>query len=135
MSAGRDMQVKIKNDLGAFALFAGLQTRSLHFQASLVEATNLESENQWRELLPGAGVKSADITGTGLFVNSASAALARSIFFEQSLRNYQFILPEFGTIEGAFLISQLAYKGTYQGEASYELTLLSAGAPIFTPII
>lgn len=130
---GRDLQVKIKDETETFVLFAGLQTKSLKFRAQTLDATHLESEQQWRELLPGLGVKSADIIGTGLFVSSVSGVLARAIFFEQSLRDYQFILPEFGVIEGAFLISELSYSGVHAGAAEYELRLQSSGPISFTP--
>lgn len=89
----------------------------------------------WRELMPGAGMKSASITGEGLFTDSGSSALARSVFFTQSLRDYRFVLPEFGTLEGAFLLSELTYRGAEQGLAKYGMTLTSAGEPSFTPAI
>lgn len=99
-----------------------------------MDVTHSESTDAWRELLPGAGVKTAEISGSGIFSDSASGALARTAFFDQSVKDYQFILPDFGIIEGPFLISALTYSGTYQGEATYELTLVSAGAPSFTVI-
>lgn len=129
---GRDMLVKIKNDQDTFITLAGLRTKGLRLNARTVDVTHSESANAWRELLPGAGVKTAEISGAGVFADSASDTLARTAFFEQSANDYQFVLPDFGTIEGAFLISNLTYAGTYQGEATYELTLVSAGAPSFT---
>ena len=129
---GRDMLVKIKNDQDAFITLAGLRTKGLRLNARTVDVTHSESADAWRELLPGAGVKTAEISGAGVFADSASDARARTAFFEQSAKDYQFILPEFGIIEGKFLISELTYAGTYQGEATYELTLISAGAPTFT---
>jgi len=30
-------------------------------------------------------------------------------------------------IDGAFLVSSLSYAGTYQGEASFDISLVSAG--------
>lgn len=130
---GRDMQVFVKEAGGAFTLLAGLQTKSLKFKSKPVDATNLSSLEDWRELLPGAGVKSADISGCGIFTNAASSALARSIFFDGQQRVYRFILPEFGQIEGAFLITELSYSGDYDEEAAYGLALQSAGALSFTP--
>lgn len=130
---GRDMQVRIKDETEAFVLFAGLQTKSLKFVAQTLDATHLESDQQWQELLPGMGVKSADISGAGLFVSSVSGVLARALFFEQSLRDYQFILPGFGVIEGAFLMTELSYSGVHAGSAQYELRLQSSGALSFTP--
>ncbi len=132
---GRDMLVKIKNDeSGEFVTLAGLRSKRFRLNAETVDITHSDSAQGWKELLPGAGVKSAEISGAGIFRDSQSDALARTTFFEQSAKTYRFIIPDFGIIEGIFLLTGLSYAGTYQGEATFELTLLSAGAPIFTPL-
>ena len=79
-------------------------------------------------------MKSAEISGAGIFRDSVSDALARSAFFDQSVQSYQFIIPDFGIIEGPFLLTTLSYAGSYQGEVTYDLTLMSAGAPSFGPL-
>ena len=131
---GRDMLVKIKDEDSRFITLAGLRARTLRLNARLVDITHSDSFDAWRELLPGAGAKSAEITGSGIFRDSHADALARQFFFDQSAIQYQFIIPDFGCIEGAFLISVLSYSGRYDGEANYEMTLVSAGAPSFTLI-
>jgi len=131
---GRNMLVKIRNDQGAFVTVAGLRTKTLKFNAKSIDITHSESDDAWRELLPGAGVKSVEIGGAGVFRDGASDALVRASFFAQTAETYEIIIPDFGTITGAFLISTLMYAGTYKGEASYELQLVSAGKPIFAAI-
>jgi len=131
---GRDMLVKIKDDQGAFVTVAGLRTKTLKFNAKSIDITHSESEEAWQELLPGAGVKSVEIGGEGIFRDSASDALVRTSFFEQSAKTYEIIIPDFGVITGDFLISTLMYAGSYKGEASYELQLVSAGKPVFTAL-
>lgn len=131
---GRNMLVKIRNDQGAFVTVAGLRTKTLKFNAKSIDITHSESDDAWRELLPGAGVKSVEIGGAGVFRDGASDALVRASFFAQTAETYEIIIPDFGTITCAFLISTLMYAGTYKGEASYELQLVSAGKPIFVAI-
>ncbi len=131
--SGRNMLVKIKNSEGNFITLAGLRTKTFKLNARTVDITDSDSAMGWKELLPGAGVKSAEISGAGIFRNTASDVLARTTFFEQSAQDYQFIIPDFGVIEGKFLLTTLSYAGSYQGEANYELTLMSAGAPSFSP--
>ena len=131
---GRDMLVKIKNEAGEFITLAGLRSKAFRLNAQAVDITNTDSAEGWKELLPGAGVKSAEISGAGVFRDTDSDVLARTAFFEQSVQTYRFIIPDFGIIEGPFLLTSLSYAGTYQGEANYELTLLSAGAPSFSAI-
>ena len=132
--SGRDMLVKIKNGDGDFITLAGLRTKTFRLNARAVDITNSDSAQGWKELLPGAGVKSAEISGAGIFRDSVSDALARTAFFEQSVQSYQFIMPDFGIIEGPFLLTTLSYAGSYQGEVTYDLTLMSAGAPSFGPL-
>ena len=63
---GKDLLVKI--DLtgdGNFQTVAGLRATRISFNAESVDVTSLESEGGWRELLAGAGVKSASISGIG----------------------------------------------------------------------
>jgi TP901-1 family phage major tail protein len=42
------------------------------------------------------------------------------------------VIPDFGTVEGAFQIASLEFAGEYNGEVTYELALESAGALTFT---
>jgi len=58
----------------------------------------------------------------------------RTAFFRQSIKMFQFILPDFGIVSGPFLISLLSFSGTYDGAATYDMTLVSAGAPDFDVI-
>ena len=83
-------------------------------------------------LLAGAGAKSASITGSGVFRDAQTDARARQVFFAGEMPAFQVIVPDFGRIQGAFQITALDYAGTYDGEATYELTLASAGQLTFT---
>ena len=132
--AGRDILLKIKNEAGDFITAAGLRTKSLRFNARTVDVTDSGSVQAWRELLPGAGVKSAEVIGAGVFRDKPSDARVREMFFSQAAETCQFILPDFGIIEGTFLIAGLTYAGTYQGEASFEMNLVSAGVLTFKAI-
>lgn len=131
---GRDMLVKIKNDQDAFVTVAGLRTKTLKFNARTIDITHSESDEAWRELLPGTGIKSVEIAGQGIFRDGASDALVRASFFDQTAETYEIIIPHFGTITGEFLISTLMYAGSYKGEASYELQLVSASKPVFAAL-
>jgi len=131
---GRDMLVKLKQDDDSYITLAGLRTKALRLNARVVDVTDSDSAQGWKELLPHAGVKSAEVSGQGIFRNEASAARVRQAFFEQDPLDLRFLLPGFGQIDGAFLISNLTYSGNYQGEAAFDITLMSAGAPIFTSL-
>ena len=135
MTAQNGKELLIKIDLtgdGLFETIAGLRATRLSFNAESVDVTSLESAGGWREILGGAGVKSAAISGSGVFKDAASDERARQIFFDGETPDFQVIIPDFGTIEGAFQVASIEYSGSHNGEASYELALNSAGALSFT---
>ena len=72
---------------------AGLRTRSLAFNAEAVDITHQESAGQWRELLAGAGVRSARVTGTGIFKDAASDEIVRGYVFNGTIRDWQVVIP------------------------------------------
>ena len=130
---GKDLLVKIDDGSG-FVTVAGLRTRRLAFNAETVDITHAESAGRWRELLEGAGVKRASVSGRGLFKDAATDALMRQTFFDGAVKSYQIVIPDFGTVEGPFQITSLEFAGEHNGEVTYELSLESAGALTFAAI-
>jgi TP901-1 family phage major tail protein len=126
---GRDMLLKI-SDGAAFVTVAGLRARTVSLNAKTVDVTDSGSGG-WRELLAGAGVRSLSVSGSGVFRDAASDALMREAFFAQAPAGWQVIVPAFGVFEGPFFIAALEYAGQHDGEASFALTLASAGEVSF----
>jgi TP901-1 family phage major tail protein len=130
---GKDLLLKIDSDgEGTFATVAGLRSRRIAFNAESVDISNADSAGRWRELLAGAGVKRASISGAGIFKDAATDATVRQVFFDGTIRNWQVIVPDFGTLAGAFQVTSLEYSGEHNGEVAYELALESAGEISFT---
>jgi TP901-1 family phage major tail protein len=130
---GKDLLLKM-NDGTAFVTVAGLRSRKIAFNAETVDVTHAESADRWRELLEGAGVKRASISGRGLFKDAASDALVRQFFFDGAINACQVVVPDFGTIEGPFQISSLEFSGEHNGEVTFDIGLESAGALTFTAL-
>jgi TP901-1 family phage major tail protein len=128
---GKDLLVKIADGAGGFSTVAGLRARQIAFNAEPVDVTNAESAGRWRELLAGAGMRRAAISGSGVFKDEASDALMRQIFFDGDIRAYQVVVPDFGRIEGPFQITGLEYRGDHAGEVTFEMAFESAGALTF----
>ena len=80
---------------------------------------NLELDSKLRE-------------GDGTRFQELADERARQIFFVGEVPNFQVIIPDFGTVEGPFQITSIEYAGTHDGEATYEVSLASAGALTFT---
>lgn len=132
---GRDLLIKMDmTGDGHFETIAGLRASRISFNAETVDVTSLESEGRWRELLGGAGVRSAAISGSGVFRDATTDERARQVFFDGEIPRFQVIIPDFGTIEGPFQVTSLEYAGSYNGEASYELSMASAGALSFVAL-
>lgn len=130
---GKDLLVKMF-DGSNYVTVAGLRSRKIAFNAELVDITHAESVDRWRELLAGAGVKRASISGRGLFKDAASDALVRQAFFDGTVNDCQVIVPDFGTIQGTFQISGLEFSGEHNGEVTFDISLESAGALTFATL-
>lgn len=132
---GKDLLIKVDvTGGGQFSTLAGLRASRVSFNAETVDVTSLESAGGWRELLGGAGVKSAAISGSGVFRDDATDERARQIFFDGEVPDFQVIIPDFGTVEGPFQVTALEYAGSHNGEATYELSLASAGELSFVAL-
>lgn len=133
---GKDLLIKVDmTSDGQFETIAGLRATRVSFNAEAVDVTSLESQGGWRELLAGAGVRSANISGSGVFKDEGTDERARQIFFDGETPAFQVIVPDFGIIEGPFQVTALEYSGSHNGEATYEVSLASAGALTFTALV
>lgn len=133
---GRDVLIKL-GDGGApetFATIAGVRAKTISLNARTVDGTSGESADAWRELIAGAGVKSASVSGAGVFKDAASDAALQAAFFTQSVKTFQLVIPSFGAIQGPFLVEALDYSGDHDGEAAFAVTLASSGALTFTAL-
>jgi TP901-1 family phage major tail protein len=131
---GKDMLLKIEGAGGVYETVAGLRARTISLNARSVDVTDADSAGRWRELLAGAGVRSAAVSGQGVFRDAASDAAIRESFFEQSAKTWRLIVPDFGVLQGPFLVAALEYAGEHEGEASFALSLASAGAVEFSAL-
>ncbi|WP_114286211.1 phage major tail protein, TP901-1 family [Candidatus Halocynthiibacter alkanivorans] len=132
---GKDLLVKVDmTGDGQFDTLAGLRATRISFNAETVDVTSLESQGGWRELLSGAGVKSAAISGSGIFRDEGTDERARQLFFDGETPDFQIVIPDFGIVEGPFQVTSIEYAGSHNGEATYEGSLASAGALQFVPV-
>lgn len=130
---GKDLLLKVdSNGAGSFTTVAGLRSRTIAFNAQAVDVTHAESAGEWRELLAGAGVKSARVTGSGIFKDAASDEIVRSYVFNGTIRDWQVVVPDFGTVEGPFHIGSFELTGRHDGEVAFDIALESAGELTFT---
>lgn len=129
---GKDLLLKLDGDgSGSYTTVAGLRSRTLAFNAETVDVTHQESVGQWRELLSGAGIRTARLSGAGVFKDAASDAALRQTFFDGAIIDWQVVIPDFGTVTGPFQITALEFAGQHDRELTFDLSLESAGALSF----
>lgn len=124
---GRDLLLKIEDGAGGFETLAGIRASRIRLNAGLVDGTHADSDEAWRELVAGAGVKSAQVSGRGVFKDAASDARMREVFFAGEIVGWRLVVPGFGALVGLFQISELQWSGAHDGEAEFSVTLESAG--------
>ena len=129
---GKDLLLKVDSDgTGTFTTVAGMRSRAIAFNTETVDITHAESAGRWRELLAGAGAKHARVTGAGIFKDAASDAIVRQYVFDGTIRDWQVIIPDFGTVKGPFQIASFELTGRHDAEIAFELSLDSAGELTF----
>ena len=132
---GKDLLLKLDFEQnGSFETVAGMRSRRIAFNAEAVDVTNADSAGRWRELLEGAGVRRAGISGSRIFKDAASDASVRELFFDGAIRTWAVVMPDFGTVAGPFQVTGLEYAGEHDGEVAYEIALESAGALAFAAL-
>ena len=132
---GKDLLLKIDmTGTGTFETVAGLRATRISLNSETVDVTSVESEGGWRQLLGGAGVRTASASGSGVFKDEASDERVRAAFFGGETPEWQLIVPDFGVIEGPFQVVSLEYGGSHDGEATFEMSLASAGALEFSQL-
>ena len=131
---GKDLLLKVDaTSSGAFTTVAGIRSRKIAFNLATVDTTSSESAGQWRELLAGGGVRTANVSGSGIFKNAASDAIVRAHMFAGTIAPWQIVIPTFGTIQGPFQVHSFDLTGKHDGEVTFDIALESAGEITFTP--
>ena len=110
----------------AYATVAGLRATQISVNGEAVNITSKDSGG-WRELLPGAGVRSVSVSGSGIFTGSAAEVRLRNHALVGAIDEYELSFESGEKLRGRFLVTRLDYAGDYNGERTYTLALESSG--------
>lgn len=116
----------------AFVTVGGIRATSLSINNAQVDVTSQDDTSRKRQLLAGAGVQSLSVSGSGVFVDDAAAAAVNTSVLADTHVDWQVVVPDFGTYEGAFQIASFEISGEHDGEVAFSITLESAGDIAFT---
>ena len=132
---GKALLMKIGNAASpeVFTTIGGMRSNTLTMNDEMVDVTNKDSSGA-RTILAQGGVNSITVAGSGVFTDSASEATLKGKFNVSALTNYQFLVPDFGTFTGTFMLTTLEYAGEYNGEVTYSFTFESSGAITFATV-
>jgi TP901-1 family phage major tail protein len=117
----QDILVKVDDRTRGFTTVAGLRIRRVGINGETVEP------NRWAAFFDGKPIKRASVSGRGLFRDAASDELMRAQFFDGTVKDYQFVFPNIGTVSGPFQITSLEFAGEHNGEVTFDLALEAAG--------
>jgi TP901-1 family phage major tail protein len=112
-----------------FATVAGMRTTQMSVNGEAVNVTSKDSGG-WRELLPGAGVRSVSVAASGIFTGSAAEIRVKTNALAGQVDDYELSFESGERLRGRFLVTRLDYSGDYNGERNYALSLESSGAVV-----
>lgn len=124
---GRDILIQAETSAGVWTNIGGLRQKSISFNEGMVDITDGDSAGRWRELGEGFEIRSASISGGGLFKDSLGENFIRSAFFSGTHPRLRFISPGDMQIEGKFQITKLDRSGDHNKELAYSVSFESNG--------
>jgi len=114
-------------DILLYRTLGGLRSASFSFSSEAVDITNVDS-NEWKSMLDNAGVRSASVSGSGVYTSEAVFTEFRTDFLSNALTCILLLDAKTKELyEGCFKISELEISGSYDAEGEYSMSAESAG--------
>jgi TP901-1 family phage major tail protein len=130
---GAALLLKINTTGSTYVTVGGLRSTSITLNDEAVDVTNKDSSGN-RTLLADGGIHSMSVSGSGVFTDSSTETTLKDAMNAAAFKNFQVIVPDFGTYTGAFMVASLEYAGEFNGEVTYSVTLESSGAITFATV-
>ncbi|KZK76483.1 Phage major tail protein 2 [Pseudovibrio sp. W64] len=133
---GRLLLLKLGNgaDPEVFENTAGIKTRNLSINNSLVDATVPDSDDPGSIVYSSSvhGIQSVSFSGSGLSDDSATSTQLNAACLEQTRTNAKVIVPGLGEYAGVILIESIEFSGEVEGEAEFSISVKFTGKVTFT---
>ena len=140
---GREVLVKIGDGESpeVFTTIFGMTTAGLTINNNSYANTTPDQTTPGGQLHQSlrTGVRSMQISGSGIFEDDAAYTALLNVAvgtgvsdLTDAVANFQLIVPDLGTFEGSFHVTELQNEGEMEGDVTYSVTLDSAGVITFT---
>lgn len=114
-------------DVLIFRTLGGLRSKEFSFSAEAIDVTNVDS-NEWKSTLDASGIRSASVSGSGVYTSEAVFVEFRTDFLNNALTCILLLDAKTKELyEGCFKISELSVSGDYDAEGQYSMSAESSG--------
>lgn len=129
---GKDFVLQVEDSAGAgtYTTIAGLRAKTFAKAAEAIDATS-HGSNQNREIVDGAGIKSLNVSGSGIMdTDKTTIQRIEDAHDNQTLTNFRLVDSSSGgrTYTASFKITSLEVTGEYNGALEFSISLESSGA-------
>lgn len=118
----------------AAAVIAGLRENSVSFDGSPVDVTD-KTDNGFRTFASFAGVKSFDISATGVLDDDVFQDIIADEDSTLLLTDVTIQWADGSSTSGNVYISSCTFAGAHDGENTYDISLQSSGEWAYTPAV
>jgi predicted secreted protein len=110
-----------------FRNLGGLRSKEFGLSSEAVDITNVDSD-EWSSMLDGAGIRSASMSGSGVWTNELVFQEFFADFVANRLTCLALVDAKSGRVyEGCFKITELSVSGDYDAEGTYSVSAESSG--------
>lgn len=110
-----------------FKNVGGIRGKSASFSSEGIDITNQDSD-QWQTMLDGAGIRSCEFSGDGVYTNEAIAKAFEDDFLANALTCLAIVEAKSGRVyAGCFKITSIEVGGSFDGEGTFSMSASSSG--------
>lgn len=110
-----------------FKNVGGIRGKSVSLSSEGIDITNQDSD-QWQTMLDGAGIRSSEISGDGVYTNETMAKALEDDFLANALTCLAIVEAKSGRVYvGCYKVTSLEIGGSYDGEGTMSVSASSSG--------
>lgn len=129
--AARDVLIKLETSPAVFTTIA-MVSASIELNGGAADVSDNQSPGQWQENEMNFGIRSLSLSGDAICKGSAAEKALHNVWFNRTKPNFQAVVPGLGTYQGPFGVPTFSFAGKKDGEATYSVSMVSAGEIVFT---